>query len=198
MLRVLADHAVEWVLTGSTVLAIYGADITPNDLDVTPCSGQRQSAQARGGPRGTGSGPGLHAGLAGRFTIKSCRSWRPEPATEQQMEYLFVTRLGMLDVPLRMCGSYEQLLPAASRIEIGGTLVQVCNPREVLARAMALTSPKHRARAALYAAMRDGVGRTTEPCRGRPPRRVAALTPPPPFPDRIHGGDRSTPEPGLD
>lgn len=27
---------MRWVLTGSTVLAIYGARLVPNDLDVTP------------------------------------------------------------------------------------------------------------------------------------------------------------------
>jgi hypothetical protein len=36
MLQTIRDHAVDWVLSGSTVLAIYGAGVTPNDLDVVP------------------------------------------------------------------------------------------------------------------------------------------------------------------
>lgn len=155
MLRVLADHAVDWVLTGSTVLAAYGADITPNDLDITPALDSRNLHRLAAALRALAAVPAFTPGWRADFTVESCRSWRPEPATEQQLEYLFVTRLGMLDVPLRMCGSYEELLPTASRIEIGGIPVQVCDPREVLARVMALTSPKHQARAAAYAAVAD-------------------------------------------
>jgi hypothetical protein len=35
-IQLLADWGVRWGLTGSTVLAIYGARLVPNDLDVTP------------------------------------------------------------------------------------------------------------------------------------------------------------------
>lgn len=34
LLQALRDHDVDWVLPGSTVLAIYGAQVTSNDLDV--------------------------------------------------------------------------------------------------------------------------------------------------------------------
>ena len=36
MVAALARHQVEWVLIGSQVLALYGADLVPNDLDVLP------------------------------------------------------------------------------------------------------------------------------------------------------------------
>lgn len=163
MLGVLADHGVQWVLTGSTVLAVHGADITPNDLDVTPAPDSGNLHRLAAALRALAAVPAFTPGWRDDFTIESCRSWRPEPATEQQLEYLFVTRLGMLDIPVRMCGSYEQLLPGASRVEIGGVPVEVCNPREVLARVMALTTPKHQARAALYAAMRDRLAAQPSP-----------------------------------
>lgn len=163
LLRVLADHDVDWVLTGSTVLAAYGADLTPSDLDVTPALDSRNLRRLAAVLRTLAAVPAYTPGWRADFTIESCRSWRPRPATEAQLEYLFVTRLGMLDVPLRMCGSYEELLPAASRVEIGGIPVQVCDPREVLTRVTTLTSPKHQARAAVYAAVADGLPVQSDP-----------------------------------
>jgi len=38
MLGVLAEHEVQWVLSGSVALAAYGARIEPNDLDVVPAT----------------------------------------------------------------------------------------------------------------------------------------------------------------
>ena len=36
LIRLLHDRDVDWVLSGSAVLALYGADLRPNDLDVVP------------------------------------------------------------------------------------------------------------------------------------------------------------------
>lgn len=36
MLAALAEYGVEWILTGSVALLVFGARITPGDLDVVP------------------------------------------------------------------------------------------------------------------------------------------------------------------
>ncbi|AXB43353.1 hypothetical protein [Amycolatopsis albispora] len=36
LLRALHEHGIDWVLSGSAVLLLHGADLRPNDLDVVP------------------------------------------------------------------------------------------------------------------------------------------------------------------
>ncbi|MBM2621403.1 hypothetical protein JIG36_38460 [Actinoplanes sp. LDG1-06] len=153
MVRLLNDHRVEWVLTGSAVLALYGADLEPADLDVTPALDPANLERLAGALRAAEAIPAYTPGWRDDFTLETCRAWRPEPATEEQLEWLYVTRLGMLDVPMRMCGTYDELLPGATTMDIDGTPVSVCDPRQVLARVTRLTSPKHQERALLYAGL---------------------------------------------
>lgn len=155
MLRLLADHGVDWVLTGSTVLAIYGADVTPNDLDVTPALDAGNLARLAEALRTAEAIPAFTPGWRDDFTIDSCRSWRPEPASEEQLDYLFVTRLGMLDVPMRLCGSFSELMPKATWVDIGHIPVAVCDPAEVLSRLEGRSRAKDAPRAASYEALRD-------------------------------------------
>ncbi|WP_412538372.1 hypothetical protein R8Z50_21265 [Longispora sp. K20-0274] len=155
LLRLLAAHEVDWVLTGSTVLALHGADLVPADLDVTPSTTPDNLARLAAALTAAGAVPAYTPGWRDDFTLDTCRAWRPEPPTEDQLEYLYVTRHGMLDLPLRMCGSYAELVPAAVSVDVGGVPVKVCALSAVLDRVTALTSPKHRDRAAVYAALRD-------------------------------------------
>lgn len=154
MLRLLADHDVRWVLTGSAVLAIYGADIVPNDLDVTPSLALDNLSRLARALTEASAIPAFVPEWRADQTVEWCRRWRPEPATEQHLDHLFVTRLGMLDVPPRLCGSYDELLPLAATVEVGGVPVRVCHPREVLDRLDGRDRAKDRERAHLYAAMR--------------------------------------------
>ncbi|GAB1693536.1 hypothetical protein [Krasilnikovia sp. M28-CT-15] len=158
LVHLLDAHNVAWVMTGSTVLALYGADIVPADLDVTPSLDSANLARLAEALRDADAIPAFTAGWRDDFTVETCRAWRPEPPTEEQLEWLYVTRHGMLDVPMRMCGTYDDLLPTATQVAIGGVMTTVCDPRRVLERVMRLTSPKHRARATLYQALGSSLG----------------------------------------
>jgi hypothetical protein len=53
-----------------------------------------------------------------------------------------VTRLGMIDVPPRLCGTYAELVGQAARVDIGGVPVQVSALTEVLSRLQGRTRRK--------------------------------------------------------
>lgn len=150
MVGLLAEHEVRWVLTGSAVLAVYGAELVPNDLDVTPAleaDNLRKLADVLSEVSAIPAHvPDWPAGL----TLEQCRAWRPYPASEANLDHLFVTSLGMLDVPPRVCGTYDQLLPQAATVDFAGVPVRVCDPREVLSRLDGRTRPKDLQRAATY------------------------------------------------
>ncbi|WP_090761461.1 hypothetical protein [Nonomuraea maritima] len=150
MLRLLATHRVDWVMTGSTVLALYGADLTPNDLDVTPHLEPSNLQRLADALHEIEAIPAFLPDWQEDFTIDHCRAWRPVPATAEQLDYLFVTRLGMLDVPPRLCGTYDELMPSARRVDIGDCQVTVCEPDEILRRLEGRTRPKDLDRAAAY------------------------------------------------
>ncbi|MGY0236796.1 hypothetical protein [Longispora urticae] len=162
MVRLLADHGVNWVLTGSTVLALHGADLVPADLDVTPATDQDNLDRLAGALAAAGAVPAYTPGWRDDFTLDTCRAWRPEPASEERLEYLYVTRHGMLDVPFRMCGEYGELARGAETVDVAGVPVEVCALSEVLDRVTVLTSPKHRGRAGVYAGLRDRAGSARE------------------------------------
>lgn len=150
MVGLLAKYEVRWVLTGSAVLAIYGADLVPNDLDVTPALDPDNLQRLAGALSEVNAVPAHVPGWPPGLTLDQCRGWHPYPASEANLDHLFVTSLGMLDVPPRVCGTYEQLIPQSVTVDIAGVPVSVCDPREVLARLDGRTRPKDLQRAAIY------------------------------------------------
>ncbi|MEO6085507.1 MAG: hypothetical protein ABIQ18_20540 [Umezawaea sp.] len=111
LLQALRDHDVEWVLSGSTVLAIYGAQVTPNDLDVVPVPDPENLRRVVNLLRDLDAVPAHVPEWPGGLSLEQCRAWRPEPPTSRQLDHLFVTRLGMVDVPPSLTGTYAQLRP---------------------------------------------------------------------------------------
>lgn len=73
---------------------------------------------------------------------KEVRWVRPEPTTERHLDRLFVTRLGMVDVPPRLCGTYDELIGEATTVEVAGVPVRVCDPDQVLVRLQGRTWTK--------------------------------------------------------
>ncbi len=141
---------MDWVLTGSTVLTIYGGKLVPNDVDVTPAlsSGNLERLAAVLGD--IKAVPAFVPTWSKGLSLEACKEWTPIPATEQNLDHLFVTRLGMVDVPPRLCGEYDQLIEQAVRIDIGGVPVMVCAVEEVLGRLRGRRRPKDVERAAVY------------------------------------------------
>jgi hypothetical protein len=77
-----------------------------------------------------------------------------QPATEQNLDHLLVTRLGMVDLPPRLCGTYDELVGRTTPVEIGGVPVRVCALVEVLGRLQGRTRAKDVARARRYRELR--------------------------------------------
>jgi hypothetical protein len=133
-LEALREHEIDWVMSGSTVVAVYGEDLDPNDLDVVPSpdpANLRRLADLLLELEATPAhDPSWRSGL----TVEQRRTWRPDPLTLEQLDHLFVTRLGMVDVPPKLTGTYAQ--------------------HKVLDRVPDPPRPKDLARADAYAALR--------------------------------------------
>lgn len=153
MLQELRDHAVDWVLSGSTVLAIYGADVTPNDLDVVPSPEPANLRRVADLLVSLEAVPAHFPDWAHGLSLQQCRAWTPQPPTLQHLDHLFVTRLGMLDIPPEITGSYAQLRAGARLLELFGVPVWVCSAHEVLDRLPERPRVKDHERAGTYAAV---------------------------------------------
>lgn len=150
LLRRLHVADVDWVLSGSAVLAVYGADLSPNDLDVVPALDAGNLERLAGLLTALDAVPAYVAGWAEGPSLAECRDWSAEPTDAANLDHLFVTRLGMLDVPPLITGSYEQLRPGATEVVLAEVPVWVCDPAEVLGRIPDRPRPKDHARAAVY------------------------------------------------
>lgn len=154
LLRELDHGGVDWVLSGSTVLAIYGADLVPNDLDVVPSLEPSNLRRLAGVLAAVDAVPAHFPDWQDGLSLVQCREWTPEPPTSDRLDHLFVTRFGLLDIPPTITGSYESLRPGAMSTNLAGVPVLVCDPDEVLRRLPQQPRGKDRRRAATYAAVR--------------------------------------------
>lgn len=159
MLRALAEHEIDWVMSGSMVMAVHGADVSPNDLDVVPAPDPANLRRLAGLLTELDAVPAHFPNWEEGPSLQACHDWRPEPPTPAQLDHLFVTRLGMLDVPPSLTGTYEELRAGASLVELEGVPVWVCDPEEVLRRIPDPPRAKDLARAATYAAVRERLSR---------------------------------------
>ena len=175
LVAALAEHGVTWLLAGSYVLKLHGAEIEPNDLDVvadrTPENLTRLAAclTALDAIPSWSNDPKWNLG-----TLDDHRAWTASPATLDHLDQLFVTKHGLLDVPFALIPPYETLLPRRD------------------------TGPDRRPRDhCLRSAIRPPRARNTQPPEGPGPRRD--LRPPPKGP-RPHIGvapAMARPRPGL-
>jgi hypothetical protein len=154
LLEALREHEINWVMSGSTVLAVYGVELEPNDLDVVPSPESANLRRLADLLLELEAIPAHDPTWRSGLTVEQCRTWRPDPLTLEQLDHLFVTRLGMVDVPPELTGSYAHLKEGASRLELAGVPVWVCDPHEVLDRVPDPPRPKDLARADAYAALR--------------------------------------------
>lgn len=146
---------VRWVMSGSTVAALYGAALVPNDLDVVPALDEPNLARLAGFLGALHAVPAYIPPPWKGPTLAECRAWRPDPPTADHLDHLFVTSLGMLDIPPRLTGTYEQLITDARPVTIAGAEVWICDPRQMLDRLPTKARAKDAARAAAYAALRE-------------------------------------------
>lgn len=159
LIDALAAHGVVWLLAGSYVLTLYGAKIEPNDLDVVVRRDQDNLERLAGCLNDLDAVPFFSGDPRWDLgTPDDHRAWRPEKTTPKDLDHLFVTRHGMLDIPFAMLPEYDALIGGCSPMEIDGRRVDVCDPRMVLDTLETLSRRKDSARASIYAEMRARFG----------------------------------------
>ena len=159
LLDTIAEHDVTWVLSGSLVLVAHGARLTPHDLDLVPSLDEQNLARLVTLLADLDSVPAYSKGWESGPTLEECRAWvPPDPPTAAGLDHLYVTRLGMLDIPPRLTGDYEHLRAGATLVELAGREVLACDPREVLDRLPDKLRSKDRDRATAYADLRARLG----------------------------------------
>ena len=120
-----------------------------------------------------GAVPAFLPSLSNGPTLEECRAWRPGPATEEHLDHLFVTTLGMLDVPPRLTGTFAELMAGATSVSIGGVEVWVCDPRMVLDGLPAKPRLKDTARAGEYERLRRRLDQRPSPLLDDIPAHLA-------------------------
>jgi hypothetical protein len=130
----LAVHNVDWVLSGSAVLVLYGATITPNDLDVVPRLDAANLGRLARMLDKLGAVPAHMPSWHQGLRRAQCLAWSPDPSKPACFDHLFVTPLGLLDLPPSLTGTFGALRRESVAVDIAGVSVQVCNPYEVLDR----------------------------------------------------------------
>lgn len=160
MVAALARHEVKCVLIGSQVLALYGAELVPNDLDVLPELSPQNLQRLAKCLKELGAVSAYLDGWGGaRGTLSACRDWTPEPATPENLDWLMVTPLGMLDVVIEFATEpYEEAVRTSRQMMIGHTSTAVCDPRRVLVSLETRDRSKDIARNEVYRVMRKRLG----------------------------------------
>jgi len=154
----LNGHDVRYVLVGSVAAQIYGAEVQPGDLDVTPALDREnlvrlchllQALEAtlpdtgdvghwQGQPDGERKWISRPATPQDRLARAR---WQPDPDDVSSLDHLLHTRHGNLDVVPDLTGDYETLMKRAVRMEAHGQEVWVVHVDELLA---ALTIPRRK------------------------------------------------------
>ncbi|MEL6682681.1 MAG: hypothetical protein AAFQ09_08545 [Pseudomonadota bacterium] len=155
----LASHDVQWVLCGSQVLALHGAALSPNDLDVVPELSPENLRRVAECLNDLDAVAAYLDGWGGaRGTLEACRAWRPSPPTADHLDWLFVTEFGMLDIVIAHADPYESLMEGAMEREAVGITYWCCDPRRVLTALEQRNRKKDSARADVYQALRQELG----------------------------------------
>jgi hypothetical protein len=160
---VLDRHGIRWVMTGSLVMIAYGARFTPGDLDITPALDDDNRKAFSSVAEELEAIP-LHVpGSPQCPPLEWHYEWSPRPSTTENLDYLYVTTVGQIDFVPSLCGTYEDLLPHAASLDVGGHEVWVADPRSVLDRLEGRNRRKDQARRSEVERVRNAVeGGTAE------------------------------------
>ena len=146
-------------MAGSYVLTLHGAKIEPNDLDVVVRRDPQNLARLANCLDDLGAVP--FWGDDPKWDLGSPAdhlAWRPDPPTTTHLDQLFVTRLGMLDVPFALVPDYAELIGGCSKQVVAGHEIDVCDPRSVLIALERRNRKKDQARRAIYLVLREEFG----------------------------------------
>ena len=154
---------MDWVLCGSYVLKLYGADLSPNDLDVVPDLAPDNLERLAGCIETLDTVAAYMENWEHpRNTPEACAAWTPRPATPENLDWLLVTPLGMLDIVIENAAPYDELMDGATKFASAGTSFWTCDPKCVLRALETRTRKKDKERSDVYAAMRARFGMPPE------------------------------------
>ena len=156
LVRVLAEHDVRYVVTGSVAALLHGVDLQPGDLDVTPALDTANLERFARALAAVGTGPAPDGPFGEwqtqpdgerRWVQRPPRpgerearlEWRPDPADPSTFDELLESCHGALDIVPLVSGTYEDLAPRAATIEAFGVALLVESIADLLA---TLTIPR--------------------------------------------------------
>lgn len=150
LLEILDASALRYVVTGSVAALLYGVDLEPGDLDITPALGQDNLRVLATILKEIGATPesfghwetkpdGEKKWVEEEVTEEVLASWQPDFKDIASFDHLFYTRCGNFDVVPEVAGDYEALRQAAVRKSAFGYVVWVAHVDELLAK---LTVPR--------------------------------------------------------
>ena len=158
LLEVLNKHQVDYVLIGSVAAQVHGANVSPNDLDITPnldiqnlirLSRTLEDIEAQLDPdapaghwetRDDSENYWVEDDLTPE--LRQARIlWTPDPKDFTTFDHLFYTRYGNFDVVPDLGGKYESLSKRAVLMNVRGYEVKVAHIDDLLT---ALTVPRRK------------------------------------------------------
>jgi hypothetical protein len=150
ILQVLSTHGIRYVVTGSLAAKIYGVELEPRDLDITPALDKDNLNQLievleelEATPEGFGHWENQPNGerkwIEEPATPEALAKWQPDPNDLSTLDHLFLTRYGNFDIVPELAGDYEILMQTAVNVNAFGVQVWVVHVDELLAK---LTKPR--------------------------------------------------------
>jgi hypothetical protein len=156
LLRILNEHRVDYVVTGSAAAMLHGVALEPGDLDITPALDYenldclrsvlkaihaRQYEDAGFGHWETNEA-GEHRWVTDEDTPENRAAranWAPNPREPATFDYLLDSDFGSIDIVPMIGGTYDQLAPRATSVQRAGHSVLVEAVSDLLA---TLTVPR--------------------------------------------------------
>jgi len=150
LLRLLNEHGVRYVVTGSGAAMLHGVELEPGDLDVTPALDRENlerlaavltAINARQRPDGAFGDWQLQPNGEQKWVereptprdVAARAAWRPDPAKPASFDHLLESDLGAIDVVPEVSGTYDELRPGAVELEAYGERVWVESIADLLA-----------------------------------------------------------------
>ncbi len=156
LLDILHAHGIRYVLIGSVAAQLYGVELQPGDLDITPALEYENLCRLVAVLKEIEAIP---EGSAGHWQIQpdgekkwveeeltaevraAQAAWVPNPNDITTLDYLFLSHYGNFDVVPELTGTYEKLIKRAVAISAYGHIIWVAHIDELLA---ALTVPRRK------------------------------------------------------
>jgi predicted nucleotidyltransferase len=151
LLRLLNDHGVRYVITGSAAAMLHGVALEPDDLDIRPARDEDnlgrlarvlEIIEARQAPdlpfgRWEMGADGEYGWVQREPTpedIAARVAWRPDPTDPASFDYRLQSKFGAIDILPEVSGTFEELLPRAAEVKVDAGTVLVEAIHDLLAR----------------------------------------------------------------